>query len=404
MATLPNSSARSSGGQSLNLAMAGLAALALAFFTYAMPDDLFSSLVSRSGLPGLVAAAEPPLGMKARAAVIAAVAILIFAAVLLLFRAIDRISARPTKVTTDTEDAEAPRVRRADAHPDAPARRPLLAGRDLGDYVEPEEKDDDFDLPPVEEKFADLDVRPLPGFLAAEEADAPEAAIENPPVFHAQPSCDTDIDTLVSQLPDIGEIGGHESISELMQRLESGLSQRELSAGAEPVSAEPAPARRAPMPQWFNSAERAEADESAPVSDSTELAQAEADEPEATDFAALRSSGRRISEFGEIESDEPEAAEFEAPRSKELDLSGFAEIEPEAEADDEGEGEEEEAEDESVGLGYASLRTRTPLDLSQPFPQAPEPAAEEVAPPVEPQVGHRLRGTINDLRRIASRG
>lgn len=401
MATLPNSSARSGGGQSLNLAMAGLAAVALAFFTYAMPDGLFSSLVSRSGLPGLIAAAEPPLGMKARAAVIAAVAILIFAAVLLLFRAIDRISARPVKAPADMEDAEAPRLRRADAHPDAPARRPLLAGRDLGDYVEPDEGDDDFDLPPAEEKFADLDVRPLPGFLAADEVEAPAAAIEESPVSYAQPGVDSDIDDLVSQLPDIGDVGGHESISELMQRLESGLSQRELSA--EDGIADAEPAARAPLPQWLNAAEQVEANEAESVPEPAALEQAEAYDPDAIDFAALRSSGRRISEFGEIEDDEPEAAEFEAPRSSELNLSGFAEIEPEAEADDESE-EEAEDEDETVGLGYASLRTRTPLDLSQPFPQAPEPEAEEAAPPVEPQVGHRLRGTINDLRRIASRG
>ncbi len=397
MATLPNSGPRGGGGQSLNLFMAGLAALALAFFTYAMPDDLFSGLIARSGLPNLVAAAEPPLGMKARGAVIAAVAILIFGAVLLLFRAIDRISARPAAAKAAPAEAEAPRLRRADTHPDAPARRPLLAGRDLGDYFEPEEDEDILDLSD-EEKFADLEVSPMPGFLAAEGVRAPEAALEDEPASFAQPS--EDIDSLVSQLPDIGQVSGHESIGELMQRLESGLSQRELSAGTDPVEAEAASPEGGPMPSWLDASGQRE-EVAAPSRDASEFAQGQSDEPEEIDFAALRSSGRRISEFGEVEAERPEAAGFAVFPSSEPHFDESAGIEPEAEAQEE---YVEESEEDSAPLGYASNRTRTPLDLSQPFPAAPEPAAEQPGPPVEPQVGHRLRGTINDLRRIAARG
>jgi hypothetical protein len=427
MATLPNPGSRSSGGQSLNLFMAGLAALALAFFTFAMPDGLFSSLVARSGLPNLIAAAEPPLGLKARGAVIAAVAILIFASVLLLFRAIDRISARAATAKAEPAEAEAPRLRRADAHPDAPARRPLLAGRDLGDYVEPEEDEELFEYPPIEETFADLEVRPLPGFLA-EEVEAPPAAIEQVPAAFAQPRENPEIDFLVAQLPDIGEVGDHESISELMRRLESGLSQRELEAGSSREHAEPALDEPQGVPQWLDASEPLELDVAAPALDAAEVeAEAKADgpqtidfsalrsagrdipehgeieaaQPEAIDFASLRSSGPVISELGEIEGDEPEAIDFAALRSSDRHISEFGEIEPEAEADEE---YEEEADEEPAGLGYASLRTRTPLDLSQPLPPAPEPYDEEVVPPAEPQVGHRLRGTINDLRRIAARG
>ncbi len=422
MATLPNPGSRSSGGQSLNLFMAGLAALSLAFFTYAMPDGLFSSLIARSGLPNLIAAAEPPLGMKARGAVIAAVAILIFAAVLLLFRAIDRISARPATAKAEPAEAEAPRLRRADAHPDAPARRPLLAGRDLGDYVEQDDEDDYFEHDEVEERFADLEVRPLPGFLTAEEAEAPDS-IEPIQAVHAQPDERNHIDALVSQLPDIGEVGGHESISELMQRLESGLSKRELDSAGEPEDEGLALEARQTVPQWLDSSEPLELDVAAPALDSGPFAEAdetqeaepidfsalrsagrplpeiEADEPEPVDFAALRSSSRTISEMGEIEN-EPEPVDFAALRSSDRQISEFGELEPEAEADE----DLEEEDEESVGLGYASLRTRTPLDLSQPFTPPAELQAEEEAPPVEPQVGHRLRGTINDLRRIAGRG
>lgn len=405
MATLPNPGTRSSGGQSLNLAMAGLSAVALAFFTFAMPDDLFSSLVARSGLPDLVAAAEPPLGMKARGAVIAAVAILVFALVLLMFRAIDRISARPAGSKAPAEEAEAPRLRRADAHPDAPARRPLLAGRDLGGYVEAEEEEDHFDPLPVEEKFADLEVSPLPGFLAAEQieaAEVQEVPVEEPSHAFDQRQESAGIDFLVSKLPDVGEAGGRESISDLMHRLESGLSQRELDSGSDALQS--APAAREALPQWLDSSG---ADDQPPATPAREAAEAEEGEtrPREIDFGALRSSGPRISELGEIEDQEEQPIDFAALRSSDRHISDFAQFEPKAGADEEEEHEEESAvEDESAGLGYASLRTRTPLDLSQPAPSLPEPSAEEEAPPVEPQVGHRLRGTINDLRRIASRG
>src|SRR5688500_16318522 len=93
MATLPHSG-RSAGGNALNLGVAALAAGAIGFLVFAMPDDIFTELVIRSGLPGILAAAEPPLGMKARGATIAAGAILSFIAVLLLLRGLDRLAPR----------------------------------------------------------------------------------------------------------------------------------------------------------------------------------------------------------------------------------------------------------------------------------------------------------------------
>jgi hypothetical protein len=338
MATLPNPGRRSSNGASLNLAMAGLAAVALAFFTYAMPDDIFSGLVARSGLPSLIAAAEPPLGMKARGAVIAVGAILAFAAVLMLFRALDRISARPAKAKAEAE-VETPRLRRADAHPDAPARRPLLAGRDLGDYVEPEE-DESFPPPPAGEKFADLEVRPLPGFLAPEQAEARPAAAEEPLILD-RPHDEAGFDSLVSQLPDIGDVAGDESITDLMRRLESGLSSREPAAGSnlgdpEPVAVEPEPVPAEPefMPHYRDTP-------AAPA--------VQASEPE-----PVAPLAEEVSEAEELE---PPVAE--TPDADEIDY---------------------------------------------PVLHSPEAEASEVRPEVEPQIGHRLRSTIGGLHRIAGRG
>jgi len=240
---------RRSGGASLDLAVAALAAVAFAFVTYAMPDDIFSGLIAQSGLPDILAAAQPPLGMKARAAVIAGGAILCFGAILLLMRALDRVPARrPRRAKAEAEaPVEAPRLRRADVHPDAPPRRPLLAGRDFGEPA--------IDIPETEERFADLAVRPLPGFLVAQEMEEPveaepepepeiEAlAVEEPeqpaaeadPIVPEEPAADA-IDALVAQLPEV-DADPSESVSNLMQRLESGLSRREQII--RPSAAEP---------------------------------------------------------------------------------------------------------------------------------------------------------------------
>src|SRR5688572_27448925 len=301
MATIPHSSSHGGGGNALNLGVATLAAGALGFLVFAMPGDLFADLVVRSGLPDYVAAAQPPLGMKARGAVIAAGAILTFLSVLILLRSLDRLSARPARAAGPERaepDADAPRLRRADAHPDAPSRRPLLAGRDLGELVEPDEIE--F---PDDEMFADLPAQPLPGFLtedrpAAREApEAPVAEEEEPAAEEAEPVAEKvepaaeeeeplvldspleerSVEALVSQLPEAEDVGDN-SITSLMQRLESGLVEREIvaeepaeastgteavpEAEAAPVAEQPdapqAPAWLAPQPKAMEREEEAE--------------------------------------------------------------------------------------------------------------------------------------------------
>ena len=127
-------------GSVLDLPVAALAALSVAFATYAMPGDLFSALVLKSGIPSLLPAAEPPLGMKARLAVLGMGTALTFLAVWWLMRALERVPT-PAFLTRGKSEAviEAPpRLRRADSHPDAPAPRPIRAGRDFGEPgVEP---------------------------------------------------------------------------------------------------------------------------------------------------------------------------------------------------------------------------------------------------------------------------
>lgn len=127
--------------------MAALAAGSVAFLIYAMPDRQFAGLVEVSGLPRLISAAQPPLGTTARVAAVAAAALSTFLLVWAVLRGLGRkkpvrrpepeLEPEPQRKRTigAMEVAPAPKIRRADAHPDAPARRPLFAEHDLGEPV-----------------------------------------------------------------------------------------------------------------------------------------------------------------------------------------------------------------------------------------------------------------------------
>lgn len=116
--------------------LGGLAAFGIA----AMPVPVLESLVLDSGLPALVAAAEPPLGMTARALLAFGIgglagAFAWLAAFILFGSASLKLGGRRRPVAAAAGAADtvvAPVLRRADAHPDAPPRPPLLATRDLG--------------------------------------------------------------------------------------------------------------------------------------------------------------------------------------------------------------------------------------------------------------------------------
>lgn len=122
----------------MNLPIAPLAAVALgalvALGVAAMPTAGLESLVMDSGLPSVLPAAEPPLGLTARAAV--AVLTGGFAALFTWLAAFILVGTRSVTLgktpEASDEDVPMPVLRRADAHPDAPPRPPLLATRDLG--------------------------------------------------------------------------------------------------------------------------------------------------------------------------------------------------------------------------------------------------------------------------------
>ena len=108
--------------------IAALAGAAVALSIAVLPEWRLESLVLTSGVADHLAAARPPLGATARSALAlmsgSGIALLVWAA---LTFAVIRMKAGDESVA----DAETPVLRRADAHPDAPARRPLRASEDL---------------------------------------------------------------------------------------------------------------------------------------------------------------------------------------------------------------------------------------------------------------------------------
>src|SRR5947199_3349260 len=154
--------ARGLGRNAFDLPVAALAGLAAAFLAFAMPAELLGRLVVATGLPHLLAAAEPPLGFKARALLGVAGAGAAFGLAFLLLRLLDR-SGRPKKPVWPEASAESgPRLRRRDLHPDAPVCRPISASRDLGEPAPPAMVDEEEPiwLAPADPDSADPEPAP----------------------------------------------------------------------------------------------------------------------------------------------------------------------------------------------------------------------------------------------------
>jgi hypothetical protein len=270
------------GGSLLDNGMAALAALSSGFLVYAMPEGLFSRIVVASRLPSFLAAAQPPLGMKARLAVIAMIVLVAYAFVWSLLRALDAIGSKERPILVPDEEPQAPRLRRADAHPDAPSRRPIFAGRDLG---EPEAEEEPLELgaedaaaPQPEAPFRaepaasepEFGSDPLPAFLVPQQpepqawdAPEPQGFDHEPAAFHQEPAplpvearSDHRFEAPAHDAYDEeGEEGDEaeasegdfdgddQSLARLMQRFESGLGRKQqaLSAAAPIPAAEPEP-------------------------------------------------------------------------------------------------------------------------------------------------------------------
>ena len=166
---------RGGGRNALDLPVAGLSGLAAAFAAFAIPQDILSRAVMATGLPGILSAAQPPLGLTARLALAIGGAAIVFGLVFLTLRLLDRSGLGGTE--TSDEGQLGPRVRRRDLHPDAPAPRPISAARDLGEPAPPQAP---RDVP----LWLD-EAEPAPSFAAA---PAPAAEPEFEPEPEAGPA------------------------------------------------------------------------------------------------------------------------------------------------------------------------------------------------------------------------
>jgi hypothetical protein len=227
------------GGRSrLDLSVAALAGFSVAFLTFAAPADLLGGFVASTGLPSITPAAEPPLGFKARIGLGLFGAVAIFALAFVLLRWLDRFgrsaASEPELVLDPSDEAqtEAPPRRRRDFHPDAPARRPLLAAHELGEPdlnpwapAEPAPVAESEPVAAQSEPVREIEIE-----IAAPELDPlPPPSIE--PVAAARPSIDRA--PAPAPRPQVGS-----SIPELMARLEQGLARRR-AVPSDPPAASP---------------------------------------------------------------------------------------------------------------------------------------------------------------------
>ena len=198
-------------------AIAGIAAAALFLL---LPRTMLEDWVWQSGLPGLIAVAEPPLGTTARAVLAlgaaALAAAVTWSALFLLVGPDGMFAARPAV------EEGVPVLRRADAHPDAPARRPLSAA-DLGAPMPPAQDGAEpapTAPPPVVQAIpADLDM-PLAAFHPGALPDVPREPVR--PVASLRPVALTPGERIATvELPRAPtESQGTPSIESLLRRLE----------------------------------------------------------------------------------------------------------------------------------------------------------------------------------------
>jgi hypothetical protein len=100
---------------------------AIALLIAILPQWRLEAAVSASGIDAFLSAARPPLGATARSALALASGVVVAGAVAgVLLLAARWLPGR------QASDPDVPVLRRADAHPDAPSRRPLRANEDLG--------------------------------------------------------------------------------------------------------------------------------------------------------------------------------------------------------------------------------------------------------------------------------
>jgi hypothetical protein len=212
---------RGFGRNAFDMPVAALAGLAAAVIAFATPAELLGQLISATGLPHLLAAAEPPLGLKARGMIGIVGAAAAFGLVYMLLRLLDRSGAERAKPEPEMDEV-GPRLRRRDLHPDAPACRPISATRDFGEPAPPP-------LRRAEPAAAWFDESAQPPEAVDEPApawsDEPEAPLELKD--HQAPAWLAETESEDAPLePESRPEPADASLPDLMRRLEQGLARR----------------------------------------------------------------------------------------------------------------------------------------------------------------------------------
>jgi len=139
--------------QRRNGAIMALGGIAAALLVLCVPVGLIETLAASSGLSEALPAAAPPLGIKARIILAGFAALMTVGVTGMMGReparqqkgrrkgvrgerqmgfAFSKLAAFARGRATPAFEADLPSLRRADAHPDAPARAPIFASRDFG--------------------------------------------------------------------------------------------------------------------------------------------------------------------------------------------------------------------------------------------------------------------------------
>ncbi|WP_179187100.1 hypothetical protein [Sphingomonas sp. TZW2008] len=161
--------------QAAPIALAGLGVV-VAGVVAALPQPRIDLLVWRLWLPHIIPAAAPPVGVTGRVA-LAIGALLPFLGAALLVHLIGngRVRFPARRSTAPATAIKTVSVRRADAHPDAPPRRPIRASEDLGPPLPIAAPPPSGRVPEPERPLpADLDL-PLAAFDPIAMPDAPLA-------------------------------------------------------------------------------------------------------------------------------------------------------------------------------------------------------------------------------------
>jgi hypothetical protein len=270
-----------------------------------MPSAVLEDLVVDSGIASLVTAAQPPLGITAHFAIAFLVALAVggvswFGLFLL-------IGTRSIMIGGNAREDGVPILRRADAHPDAPPRRPVFANRDLGT--------------PFLEVTADT---PPPMSAADAMAFVPRVIEERPiPV-----DLDTPLATYRSPLdpplpaPDplpLGRIDEPVAAPSPI-RAEAPAPEPIVAADPRPVRVDPTPPVNIPpaedLAPRFASHERIETFELTPMVRASETS---APLPSATIHDLLDRLERGVAKRKEVPAPEPEAPEEEIPAAGSLE-------------------------------------------------------------------------------------